>query len=205
MNITPDDIHGLAAFFAGMLLGLSLAAPPGPIIAVMAHESVRGRIHASLAMAFGAISGDAVWLALAALGTITVLKNHPHIMGTLGLCGALLLLWMAWMTLKNARHGFYELKTPGTLKLGFITSVSSPYNFGWWLANGALLITSWGWPGISGMFLALIIYSIGISYAFRWLGTKVESVIAQVAWVSAVMLAGFGLYFGWGALRLLLN
>lgn len=203
--MTFTDSHGIAAFFAGMLLGLTLAAPPGPIIAVMAHESIRGRIRASLAMAFGAIGGDATWLALAAIGTITILKDHPRIMGALGLGGAMLLLWMAWLTFRNARHGFHELKMPGTLKLGFITSVSSPYNLGWWLSNGALLITAWGWPGISGMFLALIIYSVGISYAFRWLGRRVESAIAHVAWVSAVMLAGFGLYFGWGALRLLLG
>ncbi|MGD8378224.1 MAG: LysE family transporter [Gammaproteobacteria bacterium] len=194
---------GLGAALAGALLGLSLAAPPGPIIAIMANASMQGRIRESLSMAFGAIAGDATWLGLAALGTIAFFRHHPRVIGVLGLAGAALLVWMAFNTWRAARSGFHEQHTPGSLRLGYVTAVTSPYNFAWWLANGALLFTAWGWPGIAGMFISLVIYSVLISYAFRWLGQRVESAVVGIAYLSVFMLAGFGLYFGYGAVRML--
>jgi uncharacterized membrane protein (DUF485 family) len=53
------------------------------------------------------------------------------------------------------------------------------------------------------MFISLVIYSVLISYAFRWLGQRVESAVVGIAYLSVFMLAGFGLYFGYGAVRML--
>ena len=50
----------LSSFAAGLALGVFLAAPPGPVIAIMAAESTRGNARASMATALGAISADAV-------------------------------------------------------------------------------------------------------------------------------------------------
>lgn len=195
--------HGASAFLAGMLLGLSLAAPPGPILAVMAHEAMRNRIRPALLMAGGAMTGDAVWLALAAFGTITVFAQYPRIIGGLGVVGGGLLLWMAWTTLRAARNGFHAARGNGSYRLGLLTALTSPYSFAWWFANGAVLVSSWGLPGIAGMFLALITFSVGVTYAFRWLGRRFETAMTWVAFASAVLLAAFGVYFLAAALQLL--
>jgi threonine/homoserine/homoserine lactone efflux protein len=200
-SITP--IAGWHAALAGTLLGLSLAAPPGPVMTVMANASMRGRIKESVLMALGSIVGDFTWLTLAILGAVTVLKSYPRVVGLMGLMGAGLLLWMAWSTWRAARAGLHKSSTPGSLKLGYFTVLTSPVSFAWWLANGTLLYTSWGWPGIAGMFTALIVYSVAFSYGFYWLGKRAASALQWVTYVSVAVLVGFGGYVGWTSVRLL--
>jgi len=194
---------GWHAALAGALLGLSLAAPPGPVIAIMANAAMRGRVRESLLTAFGAISADFTWLTLAVLGAIAYLGRHPRAVGVMGLAGAALLLWMAWGTWKSAREGLHESHTPGSWKLGYMTVLTSPFSVAWWLANGTLLFTAWGLPGIVGLFASLFGYSAAFSYAFRWLGARTARAVVAVAYLSVVVLAGFGIYVGITALTLL--
>ena len=201
--MTFDVMQGGQAFLFGMLLGLSLAAPPGPILAVMAHEAMQNRVRAALMMASGAIFGDAVWLSLAVFGSVTLFAEYPRVIGALGLFGGSLLLWMAWSTFRAAREGFHSRRGNGSFRLGMLTALSSPYSFAWWFANGTLLVSSWGLPGIAGMFLALVGFSVAVTYAFRWLGRRFESAMTWVAFASAILLAGFGIWFMSGAARLL--
>ena len=195
--------NGWHAALAGALLGLSLAAPPGPVTAIMATAALRGRVRESLMTALGAISADFTWLSLAILGAVTILDRHPRVVGLMGLAGAALLLWMAWGTWKAARAGIHGNDTPGSWKLGYMTVLTSPFSMAWWLANGTLLYTSWGAPGIAGMFLSLLVYTVVFTSGFRWLGARAATTAVGVAYGSVLMLGGFGLYVGWEALKLL--
>ncbi len=194
---------GWHAALAGALLGLSLAAPPGPVSAIMATASLRGRVRESLMTAAGALCGDLTWFSLAILGTIAYLGRHPRAVGLLGLAGAALLLWMAWGTWKSARAGLHASEAPGSWKLGYLTVLTSPFSFAWWLANGSLLYSSWGPAGLAGMFLALIVFTLAFTYGFRWLGARTARAVVGVAYASALVLAGFGLYVGWTGFQLL--
>jgi len=200
-SIVPAS--GWHAALAGALLGLSLAAPPGPVTAIMATASLKGRVRESLLTAAGAIAGDLTWLSLAILGAVTVLDRHPRAVGLMGLAGAALLLWMAWGTFKAARAGVHENPTPGSWKLGYLTVLTSPFSLAWWLANGTLLYTSWGLPGIGGMFLALVGFCLAFTFGFRWLGIRAASAAVGVAHGSVLVLAGFGVYVGWEGVKLL--
>ena len=191
------------AVFSGSLLAVSIAAPPGPVIAIMANASMRGRIKESLMTACGAISGDVVWLALAILGAVAYLDRHPHAVGVLGLAGALLLLWMAWGTWRNVRAGLHTSTTPGSWKLGFLTVLSSPFSLAWWLANGTLLYAVWGWSGIAAFFITGSLYAVVFTYVFRWVGRRAAAAMTWVGYVSVVVLAGFGLYVAWTSVHLL--
>ena len=172
-------------------------------MAIMATAALRGRVREALLTAAGAICADFTWLSLAVLGAVTVLDRHPRVVGAMGLAGAALLLWMAWGTWKAARAGVHASATPGSWKLGYMTVLTSPFSLAWWLANGTLLYTSWGPPGIAGLFSSLILYSAAFSYGFRWLGARAASAAVGVAYVSVLMLGGFGLYVGWEGLKLL--
>ncbi|HEX7964694.1 MAG TPA: LysE family transporter [Gammaproteobacteria bacterium] len=194
---------GWHAALAGALLGLSLAAPPGPVMAIMASASLHGRVKQAMATAFGAISADFCWLTLSVLGALAFLGGHPRWVGVLGLGGAALLLWMAWGAWRSARRGLQDSHTPGSWKLGFMTVLTSPFSLAWWLANGALLYTSWGVTGIGTLFLSLVLYSLAFCHAFRWLGTRASRAALGVAYASVLVLAGFGLYVGWTAWALL--
>jgi threonine/homoserine/homoserine lactone efflux protein len=191
------------AMIGGGLLAISIAAPPGPVMTIMANASMRGRVKESLITACGGISGDVLWLALAIIGTVTFLNHRPHIVGVIGLGGALLLIWMAWSTWRTARAGMHASNTTGSWKLGFLTVLTSPFSLAWWLANGTLLYSVWGWPGIASFFITGSLYALAFTYTFRWVGRKAESAIVWVAYASVAVLAGFGLYVGWASLHLL--
>ena len=194
---------GWHAALAGALLGLSLAAPPGPVTAVMVSASLHGRVRQAFLTACGAISADLCWLSLSILGVLTVFHTHPRWLGYLGLAGAPLLLWMAWGAWVSARRGIEDSQASGSWKLGFITVLTSPISLAWWLANGALLYTSWGLAGIAGMFLSLVVYSALFCEAFRWLGTRAARVAVGMAYGSVLVLAAFGFYVGSVALSIL--
>lgn len=191
------------AVLGGALLAITIAAPPGPVMTIMANASMRGRIRESLMTACGAIAGDMVWLALAIIGTVAFLNQRPRVVGMLGLAGALLLLWMAWRTWRTRHAGMQANAAAGSWKIGLFTVLTSPFSLAWWLANGTLLYTVWGWPGIIAFFCTGSLYAVAFTYAFRWVGGKAMSAIVWVAYASAVVLAGFGLYVGWTSLRLL--
>ncbi|MGA9853004.1 MAG: LysE family transporter [Gammaproteobacteria bacterium] len=201
--IPITHVSVLHAVFAGAVLSISIAAPPGPVMTIMANASMRGRVKESLMTACGGISGDVIWLALAILGAVTFLNQRPHVVGALGIAGALLLLWMAWSTWRTAQAGLHAGNTPGSWKIGFLTVLTSPFSLAWWLANGTLLYTVWGWPGIAAFFITGSLYAIGFTYVFCWVGKKATSAILWVAYVSVGVLVGFGLYVGWTSLRLL--
>jgi threonine/homoserine/homoserine lactone efflux protein len=192
-----------AQFAAGALLGLSLAAPPGPVIAVIAGASARGRTRESIATGLGAMTGDAVWLGLVVLGFIAFLKDHGRLIGLLGLAGGGLLLWMAWETWRAARRGIGESSTPGSYRLGFVTVLTSPYSFAWWMASGPILIRTLGGAGIAGLFLSILVYVVAFTYAMKWLGERVRHTAAAVAYVSVAILAVFGVLFALAAVRYL--
>lgn len=188
---------GLVA--GGFLLGILLAAPPGPVMMIMAGEAARGRPGRAMRTAFGAMTGDATWLALAAIGFLVFLQERPVVVGVLALLGAALLLWMAWGAWRAARAGIEESATRGTYRLGYLTVLTSPFSFAFWLANGALLLSTWGAWGIVGLFAGLVAYTVAFSFGVAWLGRRVERMAVWVAYASAVALAGFAGWVGWGA------
>lgn len=196
-------MSGWHAVLAGALLGLSLAAPPGPVMAIMVSASLQGRVRQAFLTALGAISADFCWLTLAVLGALTVLGAHPRWLGALGLLGAALLLWMAWGAWASARRGIAESHAPGSWKLGFLTVLTSPFSLAWWLANGSVLYLSWGLPGIAGLFAALLLYSALFCKGFFWLRTRAARLALAMAYLSAVVLAGFGAYLAYRACGLL--
>lgn len=197
------EAGGWHAALAGALLGLSLAAPPGPVTAIMVSASLHGRVRQAFLTACGAISADLCWLTLSILGVLAIFHDHPRWLGYLALAGAALLLWMAWGAWASARRGIQDSHTPGSWKVGFFTVLTSPISLAWWLANGALLYRSWGLPGIAGMFLSLILYCALFCLAFRWLGSRAAKAALGMAYTSVLVLAGFGLYVGYQAFSLL--
>ena len=197
--MNPSPTH----FLAGALLGISLAAPPGPIMAVMATASVQGRVKESIHTALGAISGDAIWLLLVTAGFIAFLHDHPRAVGALGIVGSAMLLWMAWETLRVARSGPAESSARGSYRLGIATVLTSPFSFAWWMGSGPLLIRTLGSAGIAGLFVALLVYTVVITYALKWLGARVRHTAAAVTYLSVGILAVFGLFFLREAVRIL--
>jgi threonine/homoserine/homoserine lactone efflux protein len=185
----------LARFGAGALLGLSLVAPPGPVMAIMSTAAAQGRPREAVRTALGAITADATWLAIVTLGFLTVLRRYPRIVGALGVAGGAMPLWMAWDGARAVRRGVRGASVRGSYRLGLMTVLASPFSFGWWMASGPIVISSLGWPGIAGLFVSLLIYAVSISYALSWLGARVAHTATVFSVIGVMMLAAFGVLF----------
>jgi threonine/homoserine/homoserine lactone efflux protein len=131
----------------GLLLGWSVAWPPGPVNAEMIRRGLANRYGSALALGLGASSGDFVWAIAIALGAGS-LAALPGVRPALGTISFVLLLVLAWSFFSGAfrrwraqREGVATPVAPGRLEsarsgflLGLTMALSSPWNVAFWLA-----------------------------------------------------------------------
>ena len=90
----------LAAFASALLIGLSIAAPVGPIGLLTIQRSLEHGPRAGLATGLGAAAADAVYGAIGAYGVSWLIGALVGARVPLALFGAAFLLWMAWGLLR---------------------------------------------------------------------------------------------------------
>jgi threonine/homoserine/homoserine lactone efflux protein len=71
----------------GLLLGWSVAWPPGPINAEIARRSLAGGFWAGYGLILGATCGDVIWAVIVALGIGIALRGPAmqHLLGALSI------------------------------------------------------------------------------------------------------------------------
>ncbi|MFO2466139.1 LysE family translocator [Pseudomonas sp. 15FMM2] len=184
----------------GMLLGLAIAAPVGPIGLLSIQNTLKGGFKAGFMTGMGAATADAAY-ATAALfglaGILTWIGDTRY----LQVVGAIFFLYLAWQTLRKnaeiiaapstARHlwGMYlttcllTLSNPMTI-LGFVTLFAglgvSQSNTGVWLVLGVFLGSSLWWMLLAGT-CSLMLKRLSP----RWL--------RGIDYASAMLLIGFAL------------
>jgi threonine/homoserine/homoserine lactone efflux protein len=130
----------------GLLLGWSVAWPPGPINAEMIRRGLVRGFWPAYAVGLGACSGDFLWALGVMLGA-GALAELPGVRPALTGISFALLLFLAWTFLSGAwrswrRHRAGEAEaTPRALDsahggffLGLTMALSSPWNIAFWLA-----------------------------------------------------------------------
>lgn len=91
----------LAVFVSALLIGLSIAAPVGPIGLLTIQRSLEHGARAGLATGLGAAAADAVYGAVGAYGVSWLIGALDAARVPLALFGAAFLLWMAWGLLRT--------------------------------------------------------------------------------------------------------
>lgn len=86
----------LEVFVSSLLIGLSIAAPVGPIGVLTIQRSLDQGPRAGLATGLGAAVADAVYGAIGAFGVTWLIQALVAVRLPLALFGAGFLLWMAW-------------------------------------------------------------------------------------------------------------
>lgn len=138
-----------ATIVNGLVLGWSVAWPPGPINAEMIRRGLLPKEHgggfwASWPIALGACAGDFLWAFGVSLGAGAIL-SAPGIRRALATVSLLLLLFLAakfavaaWTIYQTHRANDGRLpenaKSKGGFLLGFFIVLMSPWNVGFWLA-----------------------------------------------------------------------
>ena len=215
--------HPLVTVLLGGVFGLALAAPPGPMNAVIAEESViRGWV-AGFRAGLGAMSADAMFLVLAYLGVVAFVERFPTVRAVMVGVGGLLMLYFAYGAASEVRShdlgaGAETAEGAGFWK-AFTLAATNPYQILFWLTIGVgllepgtvdvlgqmpylgdrlagALVVSTGSPAlVVGFFGGILVWITGFPAALVLAERRVESFAPAVAAVSALVLAGFGVLF----------
>ncbi|MDY6764927.1 MAG: LysE family translocator [Halobacteria archaeon] len=209
----------VSSVFAGGLLGLSLSAPPGPMNAVIAEESVLNGRMAGFKAGLGTMTADAIFCVLAFAGAVTFIRGASALKGAMLGVGGLLMLYFAYGAGRSAREEF-EIRSEnrrGEIKQGknskgfykaLALALTNPFQILWWLTIGVsliepgtvrvfgdILITTGGPTILVGFFGGILLWVIGFPTLLTEGGKRIDTLRPVVAYLSAVLLAVFGALF----------
>ena len=208
----------LATLAVGALFGLSLAAPPGPMNAIIAEESViRGWI-AGFKAGLGAMIADVIFFLLALGGVVTVVERLPRLRSAMVAVGGVLMLYFAYGAVRGAHESFRAATTPDSRGFwkALALALTNPYQILFWLtvgvgllspgridvlayASGALsgiVIVETGSPTLLvGFFGGIVLWITAFPAALVAAERRSDAMAPVVAHLSAAVLAGFGIYF----------
>ena len=211
----------LTTLGAGAVFGLALAAPPGPMNAIIAEESVVRGWLAGFRAGLGAMSADAAFLVLAFFGVVAFVESLPLLRATMVGVGGLLMLYFAYGAATDAEATFRGEGGPSDESRGFrkafVLALTNPYQILFWLTVGVgllepgtidvlaeavgesfrgLLVVRTGSPAlVLGMFGGIVLWITGFPAALVAAERRVARLAPVVAYLSAAVLAGFGVFF----------
>lgn len=208
----------MSVFLSYIFLGLSLAAPIGPVNAAQLDKGIRkGFLHAWI-FGLGAVAADAIYMMVVYLGVVRFLDT-PFMQTFLWLFGCFVLTYTGIESLLNAG----QIETDGkrsddshfkSFLSGFFMSISNPLTILFWLGiYGSVLAKTASSYGTSQLVLYSTAILIGIlmwditmatvaSGFRRMLTAKLLTVISLF---SGLSLIAFGVYFGFQAIKVLMN
>ena len=146
-------------FLGSFVIAFSGAMMPGPMLTVTIRESARRGFWAGplVVLGHGILELPLVVALVLGLGALV---KQPLFLGTVGVVGGAVLLWMAWGMLREVRGLRLELEAPGAARggpvvAGVVTSLSNPYWTLWWATVGLSYLTltaGTGWQGPTAFF-----------------------------------------------------
>jgi len=211
-----------ATLLGGVLFGLALAAPPGPMNAVIAEESVLRGWSAGVRAGLGAMIADACFFVLALVGLVAVVQRRPAVQTALLAVGGLLMLYFAVGAVRGARSfvpGDAARDEGKGFRKAFVLALTNPYQIVFWLTVGVGLLE----PGrldvlaplplvggrlagafvvrtgdpllLAGLFGGIALWITGFPATLVRARRRTDALAPVVAWLSALVLGGFGVLF----------
>ncbi|PZE21029.1 LysE family transporter [Paenibacillus xerothermodurans] len=199
-----------------VFLGLSLAAPIGPINAAQLDKGIRAGFWHAWLVGVGAMFADVLYMVMVYLGVVHFLDNF-YMKTFLWLFGSFVLIYAGVASLLKARDVMIESRSVQdtlfkSFLSGFFMSLSNPLTILFWLGiYGSVLANAAASYGrnelllysgaiVSGILLWDLVMA-GIASTFRRLLTG--GMLVAISAVSGMSLIGFGCYFGLEAYKLI--
>lgn len=215
MNVV--EMAGLLV--SGAMVGVALAAPIGPINIEIVRRSLERGFWPGWMLGLGALTVDGAYALLAVTGFAQfAIHRGPRI--ALYLAGGLMLAWMGWVSLREARRPPHVESPPTTLRrgrsylIGMAMAALNPMGIVYWLTVGAGLaanaVQRVGREGapvmVAGVMLGIlcwVTFLASVAHVSRaWVtGRK----IGYVSGASGLVLIGFGAWFVVNAIRTIIS
>ena len=211
------------ALVIGIALGLSLAAPPGPMNAIIAAETVERGWAAGVLAGLGAMASDICFFLLAAIGAVTIVAAVPSIRAGMLVVGGLLMLWFALDAMRptETEQRVASIGRTRGFRRAFVLGLTNPYQILWWVAVGIAFLdpnpvmVGGSLPGIrpiavtggpdlvGGLFLGIGVWIVSFPTILRHSEDRIRGLGRTVGILSGVVLMGFGVVFLWSGLETL--
>lgn len=185
-------------FLQGVLLGYGAAVPIGPINILIMSYALKSYLYAFL-FGMGAMCADIFYLLLLNYGVLNFL-NQPIILKFLAIFGAIFLVFISYVLIKNARAEIslkqMQLSTkPKTFLKGFILTISNPYTIGFWLSIATISSDkSTNSIIIFGLIVAIFSWiSLMPLFVYKNRGFISNKLATKLSYFAAIVLLGFAL------------
>ncbi len=176
-------------YLLGIVLGLSLAGPPGAVNSIIANESLKSKLHGT-SVGFGAMSADFTFFLivyfLRAYINISILKF-------IYIIGGLFMLYLGIAILKSKMP---SKSKKGNYFIGLSMGLTNPFQILWWLTVGFFLLKELSIFSIVGLFSGIIIWIFSFPYAINRFGYKYGKYIKIVSALIIFIFAIYILYSG---------
>ncbi len=195
-----SPLESLYALGVGVVLGLSIAAPPGPVNALIARDTVVRSKLAGFLVGCGALTADAIFLGVTfALAGELVL--YPGTRAALFLLGAGVLLFLTATTVRSYRRRKEVLDKAEALPqkfsylLGLGVGITNPFQILWWLTVGLSIIGQVGLVFVLGFFGGILAWIVTFPSLLDYGNRRYASVYRYVIYFSVAVLLVFAAWF----------
>lgn len=177
---------------AGIFLGVSLAAPPGPVTSIIVKRSTQS-MWSGVFVGFGAMTADTVLLIITLFANAYFhLQNfQAYIYGT----GALITILFAVSLIREFGR-VSDYNRSGSYITGLAIGLVNPFQIIWWLTSGVAFLLKFGiqvfYFLFAGTTLWVMILSFSINRISRAYG---EKMIRAASLFSIAVLVFFGAMF----------
>jgi threonine/homoserine/homoserine lactone efflux protein len=209
------------SLLAGAAFGLALAAPPGPMNAIIAEESVVRGWLAGVTAGLGAMTADLLFAALALAGVVTVVERVAWLRAAMLALGGALMLYFAVDAARSVEATRAETD-PGDsrgFRKALVLGLTNPYQILFWLTvgiglldpgqldvlahlpavgdalAGVVVVPTGSLALFVGIFGGIAVWIVSFPAALVATGRRVDAATPLVAAGSALVLAGFGAVF----------
>lgn len=199
-----------------ILLGLSLAAPIGPVNSARLDKGIKNGFWHAWIVGAGSMIADALFMLLVYLGMVQFL-GIPIVQIFLWLFGGFILIYSGVESILgvNSIHLTYSRKKESLMKCfltGFLMSITSPLSILFWLGiYGSVLAKTAQMNGTGQLliyscmiFVGLTLWDLFVAALTTWFRRFLsDTSIKGISIISGVSLLGFGVYFGYQGVKAL--
>lgn len=197
----------------GIAFGFSAAVQPGPLLTYIVSQTLKNGWRRTLPAAFAPLVSD---IPIATVVLLVLSQIPDWLAQALRLAGGFFLLYLAygayktWRTFENKEPELERSGGQSLLKAATVIWLNPNPYLGWSLVLGPMFLKGWhetpshGVMLLAGFYITMVACMIGVIILFsfaRNLGAKINRIMIGL---TAIALAGFGLYQIWlGATTLL--
>lgn len=198
--------------FQGIVLGLSLAAPPGPVNAIIAAKSL-SKWYKGFLVGLGAMTADIIFMAI----TVLIGAIIPRIVvNVLSLFGSVFLMYLAYKIFRQKDNFAYDLNNADNKSkhlalseamnylTGLLMGLTNPFQIFWWIGVGMVLAKNFGIAILFGFLLGILIWILTFSISVEKLKSN-KAFMLLVKTFSVATLIVFAIYFLYNSATFLIH